>query len=601
MTMHNGSRHSLFSVLSIAALTLLASMGTAGPAEAGGLELQQFKPMPAQEHNYLSAPSSQIAAHGEWSALTVANLAINPLVLRDSGGTRTTSIVESQTSFHVLGSVALFDRMELGMDVPVFLHQSGDTEPPFGFPAGEGEVGLGDIRLVSKMVLTGSERDDGDTGFAVAGLIDAHIPTGDEAHLQGGDFRIGPMLAADIFFADGHRVGTHVGYQFRSDSEVGDVTVADTLRWGVGTDFELGRTTRLTAEVVGRITPSAGMDSAHSPTEFATALKTHLGPGYVLGGGGFGIIQGYGTPDWRTFVGIGLPMTAPPPPPEPIAETAAPPTPDTESTPEPPEEPEDEFDGDLEIWNPGAGHRLEDFAISVDGSTEAGAIVDIDLKIDDYEVGNKQVVANTHGGWAHDFLVHENGRYFLEVTMRRPDEDEIAGRETIHFTVAGDHCEHAELHYCHPNENCSNIPDGTYECACKDNQTCEPEVLAEFDEEEERIELAEPIHFTADFDIIYPGSHPLLRAVAEVLHDNPDIERVHVVVHPDDHDSPEEAAAIARQRADSVRAFLYGRGIDVQRLDVAEYDPDESDADDDTEEEDRPPGGHVEFRVVDIE
>src|SRR5699024_9187451 len=100
-----------------------------------------------------------------------------PLV-RTVNGERVERLVEHQATAHALLSLGLFDRFELGLDVPVLVWQEGEALPGSGVNPQDGGLGIGDIRVVPKVQLFSTREDADDSGVALALLVDAHIPTG---------------------------------------------------------------------------------------------------------------------------------------------------------------------------------------------------------------------------------------------------------------------------------------------------------------------------------------------------------------------------------------------------------------------------------------
>lgn len=292
-------------------LVCLAALGAVlsapSTARASGFDIQQFHPMPDQEQSYFVAPTTSVASHGQWSLFTIANFGNKPLVVRNYANEFETDLVSSQATVHLLASVALFERVELGMDLPIVVHQRGDASTPGSITPIGSTRGIADLRLVPRVHLFSTDRGSDAVDFSLAGLIDTHLPTGNSEVLRGGDFRVGPSLAFEALFPPGFSMGTHVGYQYRRASEMENLRVDDTIGWGLFGEVPVGNRLRIIAELFGRITPSAGLERRHSPMEFTGGVKSPLGPAFVLAGVGVGLINGYGTPNWRGFVGIGIP------------------------------------------------------------------------------------------------------------------------------------------------------------------------------------------------------------------------------------------------------------------------------------------------------
>lgn len=80
-----------------------------------------------------------------------------------------------------------------------------------------------------------------------------------------------------------------------------------------------------------------------------------------------------------------------------------------------------------------------------------------------------------------------------------------------------------------------------------------------------RIKIAKPIQFGFNSDQLRPESELTLQAVVNILHDDNSL-RVEIGAHSDSRGSVEYNRVLTQQRADAVRNYLLGRGIDADRL-----------------------------------
>ena len=81
----------------------------------------------------------------------------------------------------------------------------------------------------------------------------------------------------------------------------------------------------------------------------------------------------------------------------------------------------------------------------------------------------------------------------------------------------------------------------------------------------EKIEIHHPIAFAVGKAVIGRRSYALLDEVADVLKMNPQM-RVRVEGHTDSRGDPVENKRLSRARAEAVKAYLVGRGIEERRL-----------------------------------
>src|SRR5262249_27452955 len=82
----------------------------------------------------------------------------------------------------------------------------------------------------------------------------------------------------------------------------------------------------------------------------------------------------------------------------------------------------------------------------------------------------------------------------------------------------------------------------------------------------EKIELSEVVQFETDKAVIRDESKPILNAVAGVMKDHPEIERVRVEGHTDNKGTNEHNLTLSRERARSVKEYLVAQGVDAKRL-----------------------------------
>jgi hypothetical protein len=205
-----------------------------------------------------------------------------------------------------MGSIGILDILDIGIDVPMIAVSAGDA--PAGSPGllSESDFGIGDIRLVPRVQLF-SSRDEGEAGVALALLANVWLPTGDADAYNGGNFRAEPRVAFDYMTADELRVAVNVGYLIQQKDVIENLTTAGALTYSAGVDIPVAGMFHLVPEFFGSAVIAAGDASAEElPLEFLLAGRLVPDNFTAQLGGGFGIINGYGAPDFRLLASFGF-------------------------------------------------------------------------------------------------------------------------------------------------------------------------------------------------------------------------------------------------------------------------------------------------------
>ncbi|AKU90127.1 InlB B-repeat-containing protein [Vulgatibacter incomptus] len=318
----------------LASLLLLLVAAPASAQSKGGFDLQQLRPATDPSRGGFVSLGAGVQEHGEFRLHALIDYANNPLVLYDSQDQRVAGAVTSLGTLHLLGSIGLWDIVEVGVDLPVVVYQAGDDMPGVAPNIVQG-AGFGDIRVLPQLQFLKLHSDGLGVTFAGAAAAEFFLPTGNADGLRGGDFRVGPRLAFDATFDQGHRIGTNVGYVYRSPRDFGGLQVADTIGWSLYGETPVAERVRLTGELFGRFKGAAKQPRLDAPMEVLLGAKARVLGVDLLGATGTGFGRTYGTADWRALLAVALPF----------GERTKPvelPAPQAEVVPEPPAEPEPE-------------------------------------------------------------------------------------------------------------------------------------------------------------------------------------------------------------------------------------------------------------------
>ncbi|MFP2933001.1 OmpA family protein, partial [Pyxidicoccus sp. 3LG] len=284
------------------------------------IDVQQYKPGPGAK-DILGVHSAHVQRHLGWNVGLSLNYADKPLNFLDPRQDRfITALVRSQVGLDLMGAVGLFDRLELGVVLPVTL-QDSDPAPQVdpSFSQGVGSGGIGDLRLVPKARLIDGE----DFGLALA--VPVVLPTGGGSDFLGGSgVGVQPRLVAE--YGQKVRLAANVGLDFRKQQQLRNLTTGNAFTYGVGAEvpFTVGELPLAAAATVVGALNLEEQDTEERPLELLAALKYRsLGGLSAHLGAGPGLTRGYGTPGFRVLGGLSYspepkPAAKPMPTPAPV-------------------------------------------------------------------------------------------------------------------------------------------------------------------------------------------------------------------------------------------------------------------------------------------
>jgi len=561
-----------------------AIWGATQPAEAQeqGLALNRFDPAPAGDRMFgVQSPFS--AGHLTPHVMLLADYAHNPLVLRtlrtdqDLG-----AIVSNQLFLHINGSFSLWNRLNINLDAPIALVQSGDSpsQSPLASPSG---AQFGDLRLGLRFRIWGDYHDA--FQVAVGGYV--WLPTGATGAFVSDESARGmPQLIV------GGRTDRLVwsfaaGPEIRGGQTFANVTQGTMLKFGAGAGVLLGDTRRL--QIGPEINVAMVLEDVNTRTtnsELLLGARYRVVPDVELGlGVGPGLSSGIGTPDVR-----GLAMLAYTPEQKP---PGVPPPPDRD------------------------GDGIPD---SVDACPEVKGVLSTDPKKNgcppdsdgDGIIDTEDACPSVVGVKNDD--PKKNG------CPPDRDGDGIIDAEDACPDVAGVKNDDPKKNGCPPDRDDDGIPDA--EDACPDlkgvkstdpaQNGCPPDTdgdtirddkdacpnekgVADPDPEkngcpkavrvtEQEIVILQQVQFDTAKATIKPVSNELLDEVAGVLKEHPELTKLEVQGHTDDRGPKKLNEKLSDDRAKAVVKALVARGIDENRLIAKGYGPNKPIADNKTAE-----------------
>jgi outer membrane protein OmpA-like peptidoglycan-associated protein len=571
------------SVLAAAVLMLVGESELAAQMPAA----ETFEPQAVAESSIWSVATSDVAGHLVPSVALVAHYADDPIELKRRGdGSTVTRLVDEQYKLDVGLGVGLFERLEVGLVLPVVVYQTG--EPTSVLPA-PNTVDLADARAQLRLKLLQEQ------GFGLGAQVTGYLPTSSDAPYQSSDsFGALGALIAD-YRADGAypwRVAANVGWllqpavvepMFATDdrldvrlgAEVG--VVPDTLAVML-TGF--GRWEAL-ADVTRSV--SAGYLGGARIRWGDTGLTSTLGAGGALAGG-------YGTPDVRVVASLGYAPSAGAATGVSASSTGARCS-DNDSDGLNDGCAAADSDGD---GIPDVDDDCPDLPEDIDGFEDEDGCPDPDNDGDgvmdfDDACPNTPGTAETAGCPFDD----ADGDGIDASVDQCPDEaEDFDGFED------DDGCPD-------PDNDGDGIPDVDDDCpdvaesfnGVDDDDGCPDEGDSAVRLHDDRIEILERVHFDTNRASIKRRSHSVLEQVAAVLEANPDIRLMRVQGHTDARGAEQSNLELSQQRAVSVKEFLIERGVDARRLSARGYGESHPIADNETKEG-RAQNRRVEFHII---
>jgi OmpA-OmpF porin, OOP family len=306
----------IFYILPCLALVLLAPARTAraqtsvAPQDTS-IDPQLFQPAIGPQ-NFLTVEGADVPEHKRLSFGLTLNYQQRPYTIftQTSNGSGETHVVANQLTSEIDAAIGLFGRFQVGIGIPFTLCLDGDEVNAMGMPANLHlvETGIGDIRLQGKAHLAtlGSE-DQYDVGLS-AGLT---LPTGhtqDRAYL--GDKTVtGRIVAIGTIDFGPVRAGGNLGILIRETSNSFATDLGPQLLYGAAADYSIDKKTNLILELAGRsgLNQFASFYNDVNPFEVDVAgRRTIKGMWSVTAGVGRGLGNGVGAPDLRLFAMAGF-------------------------------------------------------------------------------------------------------------------------------------------------------------------------------------------------------------------------------------------------------------------------------------------------------
>ncbi|MEM9490067.1 MAG: thrombospondin type 3 repeat-containing protein, partial [Myxococcota bacterium] len=232
--------------------------------------------------------------HLSWDLAIHLAAADDPLVVSremdDGSGQvsdRLGALVARRVGGTAIASLALWNRLQLIVDVPVILSQDRDAVPGVADPAPGTDSaalgsGLGDIRLAGKVQLLRHDLHGVDLAVIPAVLI----PSAGADDYRGED---GLSLVPEVAIAralGAVRVAGNLGYRARRNTDVLDLAMVDELTFRAGLGYGLAGRTGVPAELMvtlaGAVAAARPLDAANQTYTEVLAGASYRAPGSIV-------------------------------------------------------------------------------------------------------------------------------------------------------------------------------------------------------------------------------------------------------------------------------------------------------------------------------
>ena len=583
-------------------VVVLSALQLAAPAHAQELNkefpVERFR-LAADRDGLLDVEWGAVPAHLDWDAAFWLGASDDPLIVyNEMSGEREPlgTLVTHRIAGTLIGSLALWERLQLGLEVPLIISQ--DQENITGIMSSDlGSVGLGDVRLAPKLRLL----TRGDFHLAVLPAVTVPSGGGDDYRGDSGLTFAPEIIASQIFGAV--RASLNVGYRAREETRVANLIIDDELfaHAGVGYRFDhsgSGPPLELDLTLAAATSASTPLDDFNG-----NHLELMGGGSYVFGnrlvgvaGAGIGLREGFGTPDWRVIVALRMSRRSAREDPDrdgligkadkcPLEPEDVDSFKDNDGCPDP----DNDADGVLDVRD-GAPMDPED----KDGFQDEDGVPDPDNDGD--KIADKEdacpleaEVVNSYqddDGCPDELLDSDNDGLTDNVDLCPTQPEDKDAFEDENGCPDPDNDKDTVLDV---DDRCINEPGVVPNQGCPDtdrdndtvvdrldncpdepgqpkNQGCPDKQLVKLTDG--KLEILDKVYFATNKAIIRRRSFKLLRNAARVINAHPEIKLVQIEGHTDDRGKDDFNMDLSQRRADAVMAFLIKEGVAAERMEA---------------------------------
>jgi OOP family OmpA-OmpF porin len=556
--------------LSFAAATLPA-LAARGQTTSPGFALDQFNPS-ERGSEWFAEDTLDLRGDPGAAVGVVGELAVRPLVLYNPDGSTRSVPVQDSLILHPGGSITLFSRVRVGIDIPIAAYQNGTSGSADGisYPAVT-SGGVGDMRIGADVRLIGQYGDP----FTAAIGAQFFVPSGNsDAYLGDNSFHaILPrgLVAGQVgWFA----YAAHLGFHYRGlNTSIAGGQVGSEAVFGASAGVRAVEGKLLVGPELYGATGAGGAFSAKStPVELLIGAHYLVGAGIRVGGGvAPGLTRAYGEPAVRVLLSAEWATSneAPPPPSDRDhdgivdTEDACPDlagvrTNDPKTNGCPPDRDHDRiFDAD-DACPDVPGVKTDDpLTNGCPPDRDHDHIPDADDACPDVP-GVKTDDPKTNG------------------CPPDRDHDGILDADDACPDVPGVKTDDPKTNGCPPDpdrdkDGIPNEQDACPDAAGPPNPDPKKNGCPMAFVQGSEIKILSQVKFATGSAAILPASNGILTAVAKVLQDHPEIQHLRVEGHTDNVGSPAMNKSLSGRRAASVATWLMQHGVDPSHLSSAGF------------------------------
>jgi OmpA-OmpF porin, OOP family len=515
------------------------SVTSAASAQSTGFTANRYEPA-ASGGDWLENDSLDMRGNARLGlGLALEYAKDNVDLLSPQDGSVQQRLVADQLYAHLGASLVLWDRLRLGLSLPLALYQFGYNQP--GSPTPPGTAAVGDLRGEADLRLYGQYRDP----ITVAAGVRVWAPTGRADEYTGdgvarGDLNV--LIAGeylDIAYA------AHFGYEIRGLKTTFDrVSFGNELEGGLAIGARLADKKLLVGpELTFWTLASNPFQAQTSPAEILLGAHWTEGNYKLNAGVGAGIDGAFGSPDFRAILGVDW-IPALEKPKEKIADRDGDGVPDNvDACPDTPGVPSDD-------------PKLNGCPVPappLPPDTDHDGVFDMDDACPD-KAGIKTDDPKTNG------------------CPGDRDRDGVPDNEDACPDVPGVKTNDPKTNGCppaDPDRDKDGIPNDVDACpdepgpanADPKKNGCPLAFVSQG-----QIKITEQVKFEVASARILKDSDTLMNAVMKILQDHPEIKVVRVEGHTDNTGQAAYNKTLSGQRAASVVAWLTLHGVDKSRL-----------------------------------